>query len=790
MPATARITPMWQRWRERFHRRPRLGLATLPALAATLWLIPGILATGLPAIHGTPPGLAAAATLAAGLALALTLDRRSRRFAWLLPAGALWTLFLLHAPWQTLPRIAPQANLGVTVEGVTLHPGRATAASPAPPAPPSGLEFALERLQDPTTGQWRSASGRVWLRLPPDQPLPPYATTLRVAGALLIPEPGLFPGDFDWRAQLRARGITHALQATTVEEAGPPHGWRRAFIPLLQTRDAILARVTRHLSPETAAFPAAILFGGDGRLDPDARATYVNSGTIHIFSVSGLHVAILASLLLPALRLLALPFRWRHALLPPLLLLYVLTTGAEPAACRAWVMISVWAGARAWLQPSLPLNTLAVAALLLLAWNPLNLFRTGFQFSFILVFFLILGWPLIRRVRQACFADDAWRPARLQPAPALRRAAANLLELLLGNLLACTAATGLTAWINQRLIPGAILTNLGIGIFAWATMTIGALKAALSFPLADWWPLPDRLLASLLACCANATQFLAELGSEPPFSLPVPRPALPLVLLFHLALATTLAWNGRRRLAAAATLLLLPFLMLAGTGASHPHRTAIFFGDGAATPGIVWFPEPTRPPAVLLPDSPTLARALLRWLTVHGQAPPDLVVATAPLAPATASGLAAGEPPPTLVHPPATARNPKRQEQLRELASRGTRLRTLNPGAAGEADTGAWQLLRSSQLPRTTLQLTTELPAGPATLNLETDAATGHARLRLASPGEPPVRLTFARSRQPRIALLPPPGRTPPAPAPSALLHWEPATLFTPRPAPLAEAPP
>ena len=112
-----------------------------------------------------------------------------------------------------------------------------------------------------------------------------------------------------------------------------------------------------------------------------------------------------------------LPYRWRY-LVPPLpLLAYVLTTGAQLPALRAWVMITAWSLLRAGLMWMPASAVLAWTAALLLWLNPASLFDAGFLYSFVITAALLL---LNERYIGDGRAPD---PLPLMPVSPLRRRA-------------------------------------------------------------------------------------------------------------------------------------------------------------------------------------------------------------------------------------------------------------------------------------------------------------------------------------------------------------------------------
>ena len=152
---------------------------------------------------------------------------------------------------------------------------------------------------------------------------------------------------------------------------------------------------------ETAAgIGVAMLLGKKAAIPPEQKERFILAGAMHLFAISGLHVAIVAGLLLLLLRLLPGP-RWMEtALALTLLFLYVQITGGAPSAQRAFIMILFWkassfAGRRGGAFPAL-----VASAIFVLAVDPQQLWDKGFQLSYAVVASIILfGGPLGERLQ-------------------------------------------------------------------------------------------------------------------------------------------------------------------------------------------------------------------------------------------------------------------------------------------------------------------------------------------------------------------------------------------------------
>ena len=109
--------------------------------------------------------------------------------------------------------------------------------------------------------------------------------------------------------------------------------WRLALRDL---RERGAEALSRGVDPERtgAKLVRAMVLGFRSDVPPEVSEAFKASGTVHVFAISGLHVAVFAGALSWLLALAALPRRLRPLLAVPIVAGYVLITGARPSAAR------------------------------------------------------------------------------------------------------------------------------------------------------------------------------------------------------------------------------------------------------------------------------------------------------------------------------------------------------------------------------------------------------------------------------------------------------------------------
>jgi len=298
-----------------------------------------------------------------------------------------WSLF----PADDLGFCAQGARQPVCIEATVLRSARVVSREGRDPLwrIPAGtqtrVELAVARLRDGAA--WQPASGRVELSVQGALPGPRAGDRLRVFADLWAPARPASPGQWDYAGARRAdrrHCLLRAQHAEGVETiaAGSPWSPHRIVDAARLHGSRFLAR---HLASERARLAAAILLGDRTQLEPGVSEAFVETGTVHLLVVSGLNVGILAAALWFVLRRLAVSRPWSMAAVVALTVFYMVVTGAEPPVVRATVLVLGACFGLALGRRALEFNSLAAAALVVLAANPCDLFNVGTQLSFLCV---------------------------------------------------------------------------------------------------------------------------------------------------------------------------------------------------------------------------------------------------------------------------------------------------------------------------------------------------------------------------------------------------------------------
>lgn len=391
---------------------------------------------------------------------------------------------------------------------------------------------------------WRPAQGDALLQFDSPSPQVRAGDTLRIFGLVERPGEAMNPGQFDFAAYYRASGVLASISVdgphnvTLVHRDSPPMLTRARD----QVRDWLCAGFEAG-AQEEAAILRALLLGERDPVMSDAREAFRKSGTSHHLAISGMHIAIVGGVVLGLMRLVG--FGPRTSLVAGAVTVAVYGLLALPSApvIRATVLaltfcIGLLAGRR-----GSGVQLLAVAALVVLLLNPLDLYRAGFQLTFVTVMGLMLfATPLQRRFIGSDGAGDADLLRRKSEHSLIRVTHwldARMLKALAAAIIAWLVAMPLVAVHFEQFNPWAIPASLISAPLVFASLIGGVLKVVLTAVA----PGASELWADCAAIPVTWMLGVVEwFAARPGADVPLPTPALPPILLFY---AGALLWLVR-----------------------------------------------------------------------------------------------------------------------------------------------------------------------------------------------------------------------------------------------------
>jgi competence protein ComEC len=373
-----------------------------------------------------------------------------------------------------------------------------------------------------------------------------YGERLRADTTLRAPRNFENPGSFDWVGQLARRAVRVSGSvwegARVVRLPGRAHGLRAR---LERWRARLDVAIAGAVPPPEGAVLQALVVGDEGGIDADLRDAFTRAGVVHVLSISGLHIALVAGGAFAVARFLLARSAWLllHADVARLaavlsvvpVALYAALAGLGVATLRSAIMVAASVLAALAGRRADVLRTLALAALVLAVLWPGTPLEIAFQLSFVSVAAIVLG---MRRLGANPAPGASWR-ARLGAAALVSPCA-----------LAGTAP--LTAFhFHQLSLAGLIANPLAVPLFGVLVVGPGLAGAFLE-------PISPTAAAALFALAGlvlrPAIALVRALARPAWASLDVPIPSLVELGLLYAALGALLLHGRARRVLLAVAL--------------------------------------------------------------------------------------------------------------------------------------------------------------------------------------------------------------------------------------------
>ncbi|MEW6568500.1 MAG: ComEC/Rec2 family competence protein [Chloroflexota bacterium] len=392
----------------------------------------------------------------------------------------------------------------------------------------TGLKVAVESISFQPGEEPRPVRGLVWVRASRFESWE-YGDRVEASGRLETPP---VYESFSYRDYLARQGIYSLMPEAEVLRLAARQG-----NPLLQVIYALRSRTQRAIlalfpEPESSLL-SGILLGIESGIPPDVREAFNRTATSHIIAISGFNITLVAGLFVGLLG------RWlgrqRGTLAAALAIgIYTLLVGAQASVVRAALMGGLSLLARSLGRRAHGLASLAAAATIMTAINPLALWDVGFQLSFAATLGLVLyadplkRWLVMRTT------------ARLGP-KAGEKLAQPLSEFFLFTLAAQVTTLPLTLHYFHRLSLASWLANPAILPAQPVLMALGGAAALLG---SVWLPLGQPLAWATWPFAAYTIRVVEFFARWRGASIALGPVTLPVIILLYLLLFGLTAWTS------------------------------------------------------------------------------------------------------------------------------------------------------------------------------------------------------------------------------------------------------
>lgn len=341
-----------------------------------------------------------------------------------------------------------------------------------------------------------SAEGKAYVTILPDRqekqrhdPIL-YGSFLTFRSVIQEPASERNPGEFSYKEYLALNDIYAAVtirgysKASVYREREPNPFFEYIIFP---SKAFVVRTIRTVMDGDEAYFLIGLLLGDRTDLSQQIKTAFMNTGTIHVLAVSGSHVVLVAEIIVVLVGLLRFPRRPRTVLVMVMLVYYMYLTGATPSVVRATIMMLVMQLGKLFEERTDIYNVLGVSAILILLFEPKQLFDVGFQLSFSAVFSIVYFYPKL----------DALIPRIPEPLEEFR-IMQWLWQLFAVSLAAQLGTLPFTAYYFGRVSIVSLAANLVVVPLVGVIVTVGLSGALLG--IGSMW---------LASCFSEVNQLLS-----------------------------------------------------------------------------------------------------------------------------------------------------------------------------------------------------------------------------------------------------------------------------------------
>lgn len=303
------------------------------------------------------------------------------------------------------------------------------------------------------------------------------------------------PGEFDYKKYLTAKGISGIVSISKIKiEKSDKINFLNI---ILFIRKSIDNKISLLFEQKSSALIKGLLLANRKNIDYESMEYFINSGVVHILAVSGLHVGFVILIFLFIFSRANIILKYLFTFIG--LLIFICLTDFQASVIRASIMAFVVLSSNLMSRKSNGINSISIAALLILIIEPTELFNPGFQLSFVAVLGILVLYPPLSNWL------SNYKIARIIK---------NILLFILVSLSATIATIPFTIYYFHKLSLISLLANLFVIPLTGLIVALGI--AAVSFSY--FWLLPAKLLANTTMLLIEIMFYIVEYFGKQSFS--------------------------------------------------------------------------------------------------------------------------------------------------------------------------------------------------------------------------------------------------------------------------------
>ena len=205
---------------------------------------------------------------------------------------------------------------------------------------------------------------------------------IKVNGKLKVPSNNTIPNQFNYRKYLYYNNIHFTMIASNISKVS-----NNTNI-IYELRETISSRIDKIY--KSNEYIKIYILGDNSLLDEEINKSYRQNGISHLFSISGMHISLFASIILYVLKRISYNNYYNYGIVILFLLTYTLLVGSSPSVIRSLIMYILFSINKLFNLKTKSIDIMLLVLIFMLIINPYYIYNISFQYSYLISFTLVL----------------------------------------------------------------------------------------------------------------------------------------------------------------------------------------------------------------------------------------------------------------------------------------------------------------------------------------------------------------------------------------------------------------
>ena len=215
--------------------------------------------------------------------------------------------------------------------------------------------------------------------------------TILVEGTLSKPQNNTIPNQFNYKEYLYYNDIFYIVKSNNIKKIANNTNVIYYFRNIISNRIDTFKKTSEYLK--------IFILGDNSMIDNNIIDSYRENGISHLFSISGMHISLFASVILFILKRISYNNYYNYSIVILFLIFYSLLIGISPSVLRSITMYILFCINKIFNLKIKKIDLMCLVLIIILLFKPFYIYNTSFQYSYIITFSLVLFSNTIKRIK-------------------------------------------------------------------------------------------------------------------------------------------------------------------------------------------------------------------------------------------------------------------------------------------------------------------------------------------------------------------------------------------------------